>query len=233
MKNLFLLLLSVAATMASAGNASADMPKASQDHAQIRSAVAGFVQQQTAALPGKISYQVDEIDRRIALPACAKLEAFLPTGNRLIGKTSIGVRCKEANGWSIFVPVQIKLNLDLLVSARQLSPGHTIQEQDLASQTIETSKATGFTDPKQVIGKVLRYGIAAGQILREDMLRQPYSVAQGQAVQLAAQGSGFSIRSEGVALNNASEGQTVQVRVGSGRVISGIARAAGLVEIGP
>ncbi|HEU0189159.1 MAG TPA: flagellar basal body P-ring formation chaperone FlgA [Gallionella sp.] len=219
---------------------------ATQDHTQIRNAVASFVQQQTAALPGKVSYQIDEIDRRIVLPKCAELEAFLPAGSQLIGKTSVGVRCNQplrkeeannrsahTNGWSIFVPVQIRLNLNLLTSAHQLPPGHTLQEQDLASQSTETSQPGGFTDPKQVLGKVLRYGIAAGQVLREDMLRQPYSVMQGQIVQLAVQGNGFSIRSEGVALNNASEGQTVQIRVGSGRVISGVARAGGVVEIVP
>jgi len=204
-----------------------------QDHAQIRNIVTGFVLQQTASLPGKVTYQVDEIDRRIILPKCTELEAFLPAGSQLIGKISVGVRCAEKNGWSIFVPVQIRLNLNLLTSARQLPLGHALQEQDLASQATESSQSGGFINPKQVIGKVLRYGIAAGQILREDMLRQPYSVTQGKIVQLAVQGSGFSIRSEGVALNNASEGQAVQVRVGSGRVISGVARAAGIVEIVP
>lgn len=233
MKRFFLLLLIFAAVVAFTNSASADTPKATQDHTQIRTVVASFVQQQTAALPGKVSYHIEEIDRRIMLPGCAKLEAFLPPGSQLIGKTAIGVRCNETNGWSIFVPTQIKISLNLLVSARQLPLGHVLQDQDLATQTTEVSKASGFTDPKQVIGKVLRYGITAGQILREDMLRQPYSVMQGQNVQLAAQGSGFSIRNEGVALNNASEGQTVQVRVKSGRVISGIARADGLVEITP
>ncbi len=205
---------------------------ASQDHAQIRNVVTAFVQQQTTALPGKVAYKVDEIDQRITLPECARLEAFLPAGSQLIGKTAIGVRCNEANGWSIFVPAQIRISLNLLVSAHQLPLGHTLQEQDLASQVTETSHAVGFSDPKQVIGKVLRYGITTGQVLREDMLRLPYSVMQGQAVQLAVQGSGFGIRSEGVALNNASNGQTVQVRVGSGRVTSGVARADGVVEIG-
>lgn len=205
---------------------------ASQDHAQIRNAVTAFVQQQTTALPGKVAYKVDEMDQRITLPGCARLEAFLPAGNQLIGKTAVGVRCNEANGWSIFVPVQIRISLNLLVSAHQLPLGHTLQEQDLASQVTETSRPAGFSDPKQVIGKVLRYGITAGQVLREDMLRLPYSVTQGRAVQLAVQGSGFSIRSDGVALNNASNGQTVQVRVGSGRVTSGVARANGVVEIG-
>lgn len=206
---------------------------AALDHARIRDAVGAFVQQQTATLPGRANYRIDEIDRRIVLSDCARIEAFLPAGSQLIGKTAVGVRCLEKNGWSIFVPVQIGLTVDLLVSARQLPLGHTLQEGDIARQTTETTQLTGFTDPQKVIGKVLRYGIASGQILREDMLRLPYSVTQGQVVQLVVQGRGFSIRSEGVALNNAGEGQAVQVRVAAGRVIGGIARAGGVVEITP
>lgn len=204
-----------------------------QDHAQIRASVVALVQQQTASLPGKVSFQVGEIDRRIMLPECARLEAFLPAGSQLIGKTAVGVRCNAQNGWSIFVPVQIRVSLNLLVSARQLPAGHLLQEQDIVAQTTETTKSVGFTDPAQVVGKVLRYGITAGQVLREDMLRLPYAVTQGQTVQIATQGSGFSIRNEGVALNNAVDGQPVQVRVGGGRVIGGIARNGGLVEVAP
>jgi flagella basal body P-ring formation protein FlgA len=206
---------------------------AAQDHAQIKNIAAAFIQQQSAALPGKVTYKIDEIDPRIAMPACTKLEAFLPAGSQFIGKISIGVRCMEKNGWSIFIPAQIKVSLNLLVSARQLPLGHTLNEQDLASQTTETTQTEGLTNPNQVLGKVLRYNIAAGQVLREDMLRLPFSVTQGQIVQLAVQGDGFSVRSEGVALGNASEGQSVQIRIGLGRVIGGIARANGLVEIGP
>lgn len=237
-----LLLQFAAAWPAAASDAPSPTPTAAQDHAQIRDTVAGFVRQQTAALPGKVAYQVGEIDRRIVLSRCASLEAFLPAGSQLIGKTSVGVRCNapahnerpgRTGGWSIFVPVQVRISLDLLTSARQLRRGHTLQEQDLATQTMEISRPGGLTDPAQVIGKVLRYGIAAGQVLREDMLRQPYSVTQGQVVPLAVQGDGFSIRSEGVALNNAAEGQSVQIRVGSGRVVGGVARAGGIVEIAP
>lgn len=206
---------------------------AAQDHAQIRNVVAAFVQQQTAALPGKVAYKINEIDQRITLPECARLEAFLPAGSQLIGRTSVGVRCMEKNGWSIFVQVQISVSLNLLVSARQLPLGHILQKEDIANQTIETSQTGGFTDPKQALGKVLRYGITAGQVLRENMLRPPYSVTQGQVVQLAVQGGSFSIHSEGVALSNASEGQNVQIRTNSGRVISGVAGASGVVEIKP
>jgi len=204
-----------------------------QDNVQLRNIAVSFVKQQIASLPGKVSYKVDEIDPRTAMPACSRLEAFLPAGSQFIGRTSIGVRCMETNGWSIFVPVQIRISMNLLVSARQLPMGHVLQAQDLTSQTIEISRTAGLSDANQAIGKVLRYGIATGQMLREDMLRQPFSVKQGQIVQLLVQGDAFSIRSEGAALANASAGQTVNVRSSSGRVIGGVAQANGVVEIGP
>lgn len=204
----------------------------SSTRAQITKLASSFVKQQTMGISGKVAYQIEELDSRISLTPCSRMEAFLPSGSQLIGKTSVGVRCNEQNGWQIFVPVRITVTLQLLVSARQLQPGQVLQPTDIATQSVEISRSTGFTDPSQVVGKVLRYGISAGQILRDDMLRAPYSVTQGQVVQIIARGNGFSVRNEGVALNNAGEGQTVQVRIASGKVIAGTAHN-GIVEISP
>lgn len=206
---------------------------ASQDHASLRTAVTSLVQQQTASLPGKVSFNVDEIDRRINLRACSKIEAFLPAGSQLLGRVSVGVRCMESNGWSIFIPVQIKITRDLLIASRALTMGQVVREEDLARQTTEISQSGGLTESRQVVGKVLRYSIAAGYVMREDMLRAPYSVKQGQSVQLSVQGSGFTLSSSGVALNNASEGESVQIRTTAGRVVSGIAINEGVVRITP
>lgn len=204
----------------------------SRPHGMVVDVASRFIQEQTSTLSGKVSYKVEPLDSRISLAPCNRLEAFLPNGSQLLGKTSIGVRCMDANGWSILVFAQIKVTQELLVSARQLSLGHTIQEQDLSRQQIELNRPTGFTDPAQVVGKVLRFSIAGGQIIRDDMLRLPYSVTQGQIVPITMKGAGFSVRNEGVALGNAIEGQNVQVRVGSGRVVGGIA-VNGTVEVSP
>lgn len=204
-----------------------------QNHAYIMNVVDDFMRQQTAVLPGKASYRIDNMDQRIRLAQCDQIEAFLPVGSQLIGKTSVGVRCTKTNGWRVLVPVHIRMSINLLISARQLPSGHIVQSGDLASRTIDASRIEGLTDPKQALGQVLRHGIGAGQVLRENMLRPPYSVIQGHAVQLAVQGNGFSIGSEGVALNNAGDGQAVRVRVGSKRVIGGIARANGTIAVEP
>jgi flagella basal body P-ring formation protein FlgA len=213
-------------------SSASNLPAKSPLHLRIEATVTDFVRIQTASVPGKVRFQVDEVDPRLTLAACDRLEAFLPERSQLIGRVSVGVRCNTSPHWKIYVPVQVSATLDVLVSSGRLPAGHLLQERDLSHVSMEVTQMTGLTDPSQVIGKTLRYGIAAGQVLREQMLRPAYSVTQGQTVQLVAKGTGFSINSEGAALNNASEGQSVQVRVKSSRVIGGVAQTNGVVEVG-
>ncbi|MDP1871758.1 MAG: flagellar basal body P-ring formation chaperone FlgA [Gallionella sp.] len=225
MKTLLLIICLLSYSLASAA------PQ--QDHAQLRAAAAALVQQQTATLPGKVTFVVDEIDKRISLRPCSKIEAFLPPGTQLTGRVSIGVRCTETGGWSTLIPVQIKITRELLVSAHPLALGQIVREADLARLKTETTLNSGITNANLIVGKVLRYSVAAGYILREDMLRAPYSIKQGQTVKLSIQANGFTLSSSGVALNNASEGETVQARTSSGRVVSGTASSEGVILINP
>jgi flagella basal body P-ring formation protein FlgA len=204
-----------------------------QDHQAVRASVASFVEEHSGAQAKLVNYQVDELDSRLVLQACATLQAFLPTGSQLVGRTTVGVHCTAGASWTVFLPVQIKISRALLLNARQLPAGHTLQAEDVYAQTMEVTHTSGITDQNLVLGKVLRYGISAGQLLREDMLRTPFSVMQGQSVQVLVHSASFSISSTGVALNNASDGQAVKVKSVNGRVLSGVARANGMVELLP
>ncbi len=205
-----------------------------QSHAEIRAAIESFVRAQTLTLPGQVAIQVGEIDRRLVLPACPTLEAFVPPGGKLLGNSTVGVRCPSAKkGWRLFVPVQVKVSATLLIANRPLQQGQMLQTDDLASQNGELAQVGMLTDPAQAIGRVLKYSVGAGQVLKQDMLRDPYAVTQGQTIQLQTEGAGFKIRATGQALNNASEGQSVRVKTSSGQVVSGTARADGTVEVLP
>jgi len=207
---------------------------AQQNHAEIRAAVESFVRAQTTTLPGKVTVKVGEIDRRIALPVCPELEAFLPPGGQLLGNGTVGVRCPaDKKAWKLFVPVHVTVTANLLIANKPLQQGQALRAEDLASQDGELTQTGILTDPVQAVGKILKNSIGAGQVLKQDMLRAPYAVTQGQTVQLQAEGSGFRLHSEGHALNNAAEGQTVRVRTSSDQVVSGTARPNGVVEVRP
>lgn len=207
---------------------------AQQDRAEISAAVETFVRAQASALPGQVTVKVGEIDRRIALPACPELEVFLPAGGKLLGNGTVGVRCPAGKkAWKLFVPVHVTVITNLLIANKPLQQGQVLRAEDIASQGGELAQTGILTNPAQAVGKILKYSIGAGQVLKQDMLRAPYAVAQGQTVQLQAEGTGFRIHSEGHALNNAAEGQVVRVRTSSDQVVSGTARLDGTVGVRP
>ena len=204
-----------------------------QDPAAVYQAIETYLQAQTAGQPGTVTFVIGEIDSRIALPSCAAPEIFLPTGARLSGITSVGVRCIGTTPWSIYVTVQIKVASEYAVAARQLAQGQTLTLADIVLHTGDLTQmpAGVLTNSQQAIGKTLVSAIAAGQALRFDLLRSPIVIQQGQTVRLQSSGNGFRVSADGKSLNNASVGQIVQVRGSSGQTISGIARAGGIVEI--
>lgn len=204
-----------------------------QNHAEIRAAISDFARAQTSALPAKVTVRVGEIDRRIALSACLSLEPFIPPGGRLLGNVTVGVRCPGSAGWTLFVPVQIKAEAGLLIAARPLLHGQVLRAEDLAIQNGDLSQPGAITDPALAVGKVLKFGVGAGQTLKRDMLRTPYAVTQGQTVQIRVAGPGYRIHAEGQAMNNAAEGQSLRIKAPSGQVISGLAQADGSVEVRP
>jgi flagellar basal body P-ring formation protein FlgA len=204
-----------------------------QSHAKIHEVALAYTQAQTRTLPGKVSIKMEDIDPRTVLPACAALEAFLPGGAQLMGKTSIGVRCNAKPVWSVFVQATVRVSADMLIANRPLAQNTVLNANDFSLQNGEMGQPGILTDPAQAVGKTLKFGIGAGQVLRQDMLRAPYIVTQGQTTEVRVRTDSFAVRSTGQALNNGAEGQNVQVRMASGQVVSGTATADGSVEVRP
>lgn len=200
---------------------------------QINSAIEQLMRQQTAGLPGKVSFTLGVIDTSQNLPACAAPEAFIPAGARLWGNTSVGVRCMGKHPWTIYVPVSVKVMAAVVVAAYPLAQGRTIDAGDLALLEADLGLLPGavITDTGQAIGRVVTLSVAAGQPLRQDLLRSPLVIQQGQSVTLRAQGAGFKVSAAGKAVTNAAEGQVAQVRTLSGLTVNGIARLGAIVDV--
>lgn len=197
----------------------------------ITGAVDKFVRQQTAELRTEIT--VTRPDPRLRLSKCDTLETWLPSGNRLWGRASVGVRCRAPAIWSIYVPVLVKVSGNALVAARPIPTGQALSAEDVQVQTRDLTAFPGsqMANPDQVVGKTAAASIKAGDVIRPELLRSPLAIKQGQQVILIAQGAGFKVSSEGQAMGNASIGQVVAVKTRSGQTIKGIARNDGVVEV--
>ncbi len=204
-----------------------------QDQQVIRQKVEEFLLTQSMGSPGEVKVSAGKIDSRINLPQCASLEAFLPTGSRAWGKTTVGVRCAYPGAWTIYVQATVSIVADYLVAAHPLPQGRMIGPEDVfaVKGDLTTLPPGIFTNASQAIGRTVGISLTAGSVLRRDMLREQLAVQQGQTVRLLTSGHGFRISSEGYALANASDGQVVQARASNGQVVAGIARNGGQIEV--
>jgi len=199
----------------------------------VNRAVHTFLQQEARGLPGKVEIEVSGLDPRNQLPPCASLIPFLPAGTRAWGQISVGVRCDSPVTWSVYIQARVSVTSDYLVAAQPLRAGQIIGQADIGRRRGDLAALPDntLTDAAQVLGLHTRYAVAAGSPLRGDMLRIPHAVRQGQNVKVITVGQGFSVASEGRAMNNAAPGEMVRVRMPNGQVVTGTARPGGDVEI--
>lgn len=199
---------------------------------ELQAMVENHVRQQTRGYPGDVSISVGQLGPGTNMPPCSRMEAYTPAGGRLWGRSHVGIRCLAPNPWSVLLPVQIRVSGGYVAAARSLPAGQTVQEGDLATLSGDlTALPQGVvTEARQAVGKTLKMSVAAGQPLRGDLLLAPLVIRQGQTVRLISRGPGFSVSSEGKAINNAAEGQVAQIRMPNGQVVSGVAQADGTAE---
>jgi len=211
----------------------AALTHAQQDPAPVKKAIESWLKIQSKGLPGQVSFEVGHLDPGNQLVPCHNFDVSRPSGTQAWGRTNVMVRCLDAAGWRVHVPVHIRVKADYLISARPIAQGQVVVEADLATQWGDLSDlpANILTEAGLAVGKAAATSIPAGRPLRADMLKALWVVRQNQTVRVVTSGPGFAVSNEGRALNNAVEGQVAQVRLGTGQVISGIAKAGGTVEV--
>lgn len=196
-----------------------------------------FLNAETTGLPGRVEVKVGAPDPRLQPAPCTALEPFLPAGTRLWGRTTLGVRCRDAvagqAGWSILLPVEIRVFGNALVTTRGLAAGTAPGADSFALREVELTREPKGTlsDPAQIGDLVLARPVPAGQVLRSDLFKARLVVNAGEQVKIFASGRGFRISTQGRALNGATAGQTVRIQSESGRMLSGVAQPDGSVEM--
>jgi len=69
------------------------------------------IQEPAGSRPAKLRPEivVGQLDSRLRLAPCQRVEPFLPEGTRLWGRTRVGLRCAEGpTRWTVFLPITVK-----------------------------------------------------------------------------------------------------------------------------
>jgi flagella basal body P-ring formation protein FlgA len=207
-----------------------------QSHASIKATAEQFISAAVEASHGLTpEVTAGGLDSRLRLSGCdLPLEAFLPTGGRLLGNVTVGVRCTGSRPWSLYVPVRVALFGKVVVAARPLTRNGVLARADLKLERRDLAQLhTGyFTDPAGLVGKKVSRNIAMNATLGTDQVRDPLAVKRGQRVELVAAGNGIEVRMKGEAMADGAAGDRIKVRnLSSRRVVDGVVDASGAIQV--
>ncbi|MFM1988014.1 MAG: flagellar basal body P-ring biosynthesis protein [Pseudomonadota bacterium] len=189
-------------------------------------AIRAFVERQLPATAGRAEVQLGQLDPRLQLAPCARVEPALLPGTRLWGRSAIALRCVEGATWTVTLPVSVSVRGRAIVAGEALAAGAQPATASLRIEEVELTREPGtpVTDPAQLVGRSLIRPVQAGQVLRQEHLRATQTVAPGDPVRIQLLGQGFTIQADGQALAGAGDGQPIRVRTENGRILSGTLR---------
>ncbi len=203
-----------------------------QDPAIVAAEVENFLAGQAHSYPGSASITVNtpRIDNQ---PACDQLHVYLPNGQRLRSRMTVGVRCMGPVAWTTRVQANLSIQGYYYVANHTIQAGDTLSLNDLTGREgdlLSLSRGVVF-DPSQAIGYVAKYRISAGGVIKAGALRDPDSIERGQSVRTEARGIGFVATGEGKALEGGPPGAQIQVKSSSGQIVSGTVLNSNTVQV--
>lgn len=179
----------------------------------------------TESLPLRMEVVMGELDRRLQLAPCARVEPYIPVGTQLWGKTRLGLRCLEGpSRWNVFLPITIRAFGSAWVLKSHVLPGTVLTEDDAIEAEVDWAEERSpvMANPSQWVGQVAARTLPAGQAIRAGMTRAAQVFQSGSQVRVVAQGAGFHITSAGQAMSAGVVGQSARVKMDNGRVLSGV-----------
>lgn len=198
-------------------------------------AVHSYISQKTLQYGDAVKITVTPPGGGIRLPACLMHEVFLPRDTSAWGDISVGVKCSQPKPWTAYLAVSIKIRGKYLVSRRKINRGQVItdgdvelREGDLTEQSIGT-----LTELQLAIGRRAKITLQSKQTINRAHLLQAPVIKLGDKVRVVVRAGGLLVEAEGIAIQNAAEGEPIKVRNSHGRTLNGIARINGEVDLVP
>jgi flagella basal body P-ring formation protein FlgA len=178
-----------------------------------------------AAGAPRVDITLGQLDPRLRLTPCQKVDTYLPQGSRLWGPARVGLRCIDGpRRWNVYLPVTVTHFGQGVVSVTALPAGHVLVASDLRETEVKLTEHPSPVLPAAaaLVGRSLAQPLGAGQALRQASLKPRQWFAPGDTVQVRAVGGGYAVQGSGEALTAGLEGQPARVRTEGGKMLSGM-----------
>ena len=201
--------------------------------ASVEQRVVNFLKNHPGLAP-ESKLDVSLVDAPTNLPACQEISTYLP-GNpiKVAGTVRVAVRCQSPSSWLLLVTAKILTLQKYWVWNEDLPSGTVLTGQEMTERSTwsDQTPANIESDLNFFIGKTLKQNASKGSIASSSMIKTVPVIMAGQTVKITVNGNGFKISTDGRALSSALPGQSIQVRMTTGQLVSGVATPGGTVEI--
>lgn len=174
--------------------------------------------------PLRMEVSVGELDRRLQLAPCVRVEPYIPVGVRLWGKTRLGLRCVQGpSKWNVFLPITVKAYGQAWVVKGTVAQGAVLSEADAMAVEVDWAESSSpiVANVTDWVGQTASRALSTGQALRQDMMKPAQVFQAGAQVRVLARGAGFEVATSAQAVSVGVVGQNARVRMDNGRVMTG------------
>ena len=176
-------------------------------------------------LPLRMQVTLGTLDRSLRLAPCTQIDPYLPVGNRLWGKTRLGLRCAQGTGkWNVFLPVTVSAFGPAWVVKGQVASGAVLSASDAMAVEVDWAEWTSpiVANQSDWVGHTASRMLTTGQALRQDMIKSTQVFQAGAFVRVLGRGPGFEIATNGQAISAGVVGESAKVKMDNGRTLSGM-----------
>jgi flagella basal body P-ring formation protein FlgA len=216
-----------------AGNVAAEAIAATQSLDSVRAAAEQAVREHYAMPGSRIEIAPGSLDLRLQLAECGQpLRALIGGNAQVSSRMTVSVQCPQDGGWTVRVPLQVKVWRTVLVASRPLLRGDGVGAADVHGEERDITRlGYGYVENlDQVAGRSLARAVARGSVLSPGALGGRRMVRAGDHVQMVARLDGIEVRADGIALGSGDNGARLRVRnESSGKVVDGMVSAPGVV----
>lgn len=186
-------------------------------------------------ISGRLDIQSQPLDPRLQLTQCsAKIQAYLPPGADPLTTNSIGLHCSAPNEWTVYVPVQVAIYTQVLVTTQPIAPGTLLTDAYFTSVEKPSRLLSRgfFQNPSQIAGLQVKRSLREGDIIGPQDVSEPIVVRKGEVVTIGAALGGLRVTMNGIATQDGRKGEIISVKnQNSGRIVQAVVRDNNYVEV--
>jgi flagellar basal body P-ring formation protein FlgA len=135
----------------------------------------------------------------------------------------VGIESKNGASSSVYVPFKALVERTLFVVRHNIRKGTVMSSADITEkQTYLRGSAALYPErPEDVIGKVVKKELSAGDIIVKQLLEDQVTISRGEVVNVTFENERMLVQAKGTALEKGRIGDVIKVRSPSGKEVSG------------